>query len=152
MTLGVIDRVAVRAVRPDRDFRHMGARGLCAFAVRGQVGDRDALQLGDLAERGRSPEVRSGGTQHDHAAVVEQQFAVSHRPVVLEIAYPLGEAERRDQPVHRGSCVCVQEVGNDLRILAVVRHDRHGIPGREPWRLASFIGLVRAMAREIAVT
>jgi hypothetical protein len=65
---------------------------LRALAVRQQVGDRDALQPGDLAELGRPLEARSGGAQHDHAAVAGQQLAVPHRPVALPVAYSLGES------------------------------------------------------------
>jgi hypothetical protein len=45
--IGVIDCVAVRAARPDRHLGYVGARRLRTVAVPREVGDRDALQLGD---------------------------------------------------------------------------------------------------------
>jgi hypothetical protein len=76
VTLGVIDCVAVHAAWPDRDLGYVGARRLGTLAVPQEVGDRDALQLGDLAELGTPLEACSGGAQHDHAAVAGQQLAV----------------------------------------------------------------------------
>jgi hypothetical protein len=43
-------------------------------------------------------------------------------PPKFAITRPLGETEYPDQPVHRGACVLVQEIGNDLRVLAIFRH------------------------------
>jgi hypothetical protein len=129
MARRIIDRIAARPVRPDRDFGYVRAGGLRAFPVRQQIRGRDAYQLGYLAKLSRSPEARPSGTQHDHATVVEQQFTVAYRPVAQPIAYPLGEAEHPDQPIHRGGRVPVQEIRNDLRICAVTRHDHHVIAG-----------------------
>jgi MOSC domain-containing protein YiiM len=83
--------------------------GLCTIPVGRQVRDRDALQLGDLTEPGRSAEAGPGRAQHDDTAVAR-------------IAHPLGEAERLDQPVHCRAGVGVQKIGNDLRIWIVLWH------------------------------
>ena len=83
MALGVINCVALGAVRPHRNLGYLGTRRLRALAVCHQVGDRDALELGNPAEPRRSPEGPSWRAEHDDAAVVEQQSAVqktSKRP------------------------------------------------------------------------
>src|SRR5689334_9227929 len=66
MALGVIHRVAVRAVCPPRDLGHLGPRSLRALAVRHEIGDRDALQLGNLAKLSRPPEARPRRAQHEY--------------------------------------------------------------------------------------
>src|SRR5271166_4844623 len=108
MPLWVINCVALRAIRPDRDIGHDGARGLCTLTLREQVRNRDALQLSYLAKLGWSPEACAWGPQHDDSAVVEQQFAVPDGPVAQLIAHALGETEDADQPVHRRGCVLVE--------------------------------------------
>jgi hypothetical protein len=131
VALRVIHRVAVRAVRPDRDLGNVGARRLRALPVGQEVCDRDALQLGHLAKLCRSPEFSFGGAQHDHTTVVEQQLAVPHGHVVPLVACPLGETECLNQPVHRRACVLVQQVRNDLRVWIVVWHGSHATARQE---------------------
>ena len=95
------------------------------------------MELGDLAKLGGSLEALSGGTEHDYATVVKQQLAVPHGPVALPVADSLCETEHPDQPVHRRACVFIQQIGNDLWVRAVVRHDSHATAARRSvvgWR------------------
>src|SRR5271165_2849144 len=122
MAFGIVDGVAPCAVRPGPDFRYARAGGLRALPVGWQAGDSNALQLGYLTEFRGSAEVRPGGTQHDDAAVVEQELCVPDCPVAVLIARPLGESEDLDQPVHCRAGVGIQQIRNDLWVWAVLGH------------------------------
>ena len=122
MAFGIVHCVATCVAGPDPDLGHVRAGCPCTIAVGRQVRNRDALQLGYLTEPGGSPEVSPSGTEHDDAAVADQQFPVPDGPVAPLVAHPLGESEGLDQPVHRRAGICVQKVGNDLRIWIVLRH------------------------------
>ena len=53
-----------------------------------------------------------------------------YRPIAVPVTYSFGETEHPDQPVHRRARVLIQEIGNDLRARAVVRHDSHATAAR----------------------
>jgi hypothetical protein len=133
MTLKVIDRIAARLVGPDRDLGDGCARSLRTRPVSFKICDRDALQLGYLAELGWPPKARPRRAKHDHPTVVQHQFTMPDRSAILLMTQPLGETETPDQPVHRRTRVFIQQVWNHLGVWRAVRHEQatYRKPGKD---------------------